>query len=128
MRTSCDEKDFAYRGEGLRGKVWLDGVEIKDVVTADEDQGHVIRFARNLQGEFLIRQSRSLVKERLYGKVKTEITEWPNPITMPSPLRFAFGRWRNGWILFGDAFQHWQSGGDRLFAMLDSCRPEREAA
>ncbi len=128
MRTSCDKKDFAYRGEGLRGKVWVDGVEVKDVITADEDQGHVIRFARNLKGEFLGYQSRSLVKERLYGKVKTEITEWPANPVKPNPLRCVFGRWRNGWILFGDAFQHWQSGGDRLFAMLDSCRPVQETA
>ena len=125
MRTSCDKKDFAYRGEGLRGKVWVDGVEVKDVVTADEDQGHVIRFAKDLKGKFLIRQNRFLVKERLYGKVRVEITKWPaNPIK-PNPLRWAFGRWLNGCILFADSFKHWQSGGDRLFVMLNSCRHDR---
>lgn len=73
MRISSDRTDPGFdewdKIERLAARVYLDGVEIKDVITADEEAGMVIRYKRNAGGG-LVLDGHVLVRETLYGVVE----------------------------------------------------------
>lgn len=46
MRVSIDPNDPGYSVHAERARMLLDGVEVRDAVTADEEQGLVIRYRR----------------------------------------------------------------------------------
>lgn len=56
MRLSIDRADPGFRPEVLRHQetydVFLDGDLVEGVVTADEEEGHVIAYARDDEGTF----------------------------------------------------------------------------
>lgn len=46
LRVSVDPDDPAYSAHAFRARVTLDGTEVRDVVTADEAAGYVLRYRR----------------------------------------------------------------------------------
>jgi hypothetical protein len=51
MRLSMDERDRAYNPyEAVRATVRLDGVELKDCITADEETGECVCFVTSYPG------------------------------------------------------------------------------
>ena len=71
MRVSIYPTDpgFAnFRGFG-RHRVFLNGIEAQDVVTADEELGEVLRLARDEHGS-LITDGDELIHEIVRGKVE----------------------------------------------------------
>jgi len=73
MRISCDRDDPGYveyvKLRPIVPRVFLDGVEIKEVITADEEAGMLIRYLRGMDG--LIRVEKGIaVREVLYGRVE----------------------------------------------------------
>lgn len=54
MRLSVDPNDRGFAPAAIGARVFLDGVEVQDVVTADEELGEVIVLERNEAGEFFL--------------------------------------------------------------------------
>lgn len=71
MRLSVDKEDPGYTGP-IRGlKVFLDGVEQKWVITADEEEGKVLTLVRLPDGNFA-RDGDELRQEWKSGKVELQ--------------------------------------------------------
>lgn len=78
MRISCDENDPGYHNwlklrsdAGAWNKVLLDGKEIKDVITADDERGYVLRYVRSLTGNIRVDYgAKKAITEELHGKVE----------------------------------------------------------
>lgn len=73
MRISCEEDDPGYLDchniVRVTAKVYLDGVEIRDVVTADEEEGMLVRYCRKDNG-LLIVENGIVLRETLHGVVE----------------------------------------------------------
>lgn len=70
MRISADKRDRAYTAYHCEATVFLDGNELKDCVTADEELGLCIIFARDTKGELKRNAKNEFVFEQKRGKVK----------------------------------------------------------
>lgn len=73
MRISCDPNDPGYiewNSVGrLNARVFLNGTEIRDVITADEEAGMLVHYVRGESGNLLIRNG-VVIRKTLYGKVE----------------------------------------------------------
>jgi hypothetical protein len=73
VRVSCDTSDPGYInfcGYGAH-EVLLNGSVVREAITADDDRGEVIRWARDEHGEFVFNDARDeLLTELLRGKVE----------------------------------------------------------
>lgn len=77
MRVSTDKSDPGYplfmrtQQEGVLLKVYLDGQEIDEVETADEEEGVLVRYCTGENGELLLTPSREEIeRETLQGRVE----------------------------------------------------------
>ena len=62
------------RAAGKRVSVFLDGKEIEDCLTADEDAGMVIVFCRDESGKLIVNYQAGEVKRTfLWGKVRIKV-------------------------------------------------------
>ncbi len=74
-RFSCRKGDPGYRdycmarGDRQKVKIYLNGEEQKEVLTADESEGMVLRLARTPSGN-LAHDGENLLEETVYGDVK----------------------------------------------------------
>lgn len=61
-----------YRADkGYRGKVFLNGEEINDVVLCSDVEGCALQHQRDTNGNFLLNEKRDGVKtKRVYGVIK----------------------------------------------------------
>ena len=83
MRVSADKTDDGYRYFAMlkaNGKdvfVFLDGVEVKNCVTADDERGFVIRYVPDEHGDVQIDpvDNNRIWEERLTGVVEIKIRE-----------------------------------------------------
>jgi hypothetical protein len=77
MRLSADPTDPAWPGFHLGGvRILLDGIERSDVVTADEEGRHIVRYVRDSAGRLIIDTStREPMRETLYGTVHIDMPE-----------------------------------------------------
>lgn len=76
MRLSIDKSDpgFSHRAVGLRANIFLDEQPAKDVITADEDQGLIVRYRRSEDGQVMIdEEAKSFVVETVRGKVRIDL-------------------------------------------------------
>lgn len=73
MRISCDPNDPGYDEwkalSGLATRVYLDGVEMRNVITADEEAGMIVRYKSHMGGG-LIMDRGVVLRETLYGLVE----------------------------------------------------------
>ncbi|MGO4641708.1 hypothetical protein AB4Z43_25030 [Mesorhizobium sp. 2RAF45] len=71
MRISADNDDAGYvSAERRRGvRIYLDGIDLKDVITADEEDGYILRALRD-DLQLLVFENGQLVTEEMRGKVK----------------------------------------------------------
>jgi hypothetical protein len=76
MRISVDQKDSGFCALlPVAGMIIsLDGSEIRDVITADEEAGEIVRGARNAAGELYIIGD-EVAKETLRGTVVVHTPE-----------------------------------------------------
>jgi hypothetical protein len=76
MRISVKKDDPGYDPVNSRyAKVYLDGVEQKHCVTADEEEGYIIRYVTDDNGELTI-EGDYIKEEKVAGKVKIDIKLW----------------------------------------------------
>lgn len=70
MRITVLDDDPGRRINPARERyaVYLDGVEVKHVFTADDDKGEVIAAVRNERG-YMTAENGVVKQQRLYGKV-----------------------------------------------------------
>jgi hypothetical protein len=80
MRMSCDTSDPGYRafieagGHGGKVVVYLDDVEQTECITADEEEGFVLRHVTDAAGDIVLNEARTeTLKERATGKVRIEV-------------------------------------------------------
>lgn len=70
MRISCLHDDPGIHTIDFKGKILLDGEEVKNVITADEEEGYILVYARDPNGEIIINHSAGYaVKKALHGEV-----------------------------------------------------------
>lgn len=71
MRLSVDQNDPGYQPDKiLMARVMFNGQPITDCVTADEEEGMVLRYARNADGKFImVVGTDEALLERLFGRV-----------------------------------------------------------
>lgn len=87
MRASANPKDRAYLGKDCLIKAYLDGVEINDVVTADEEEGYILRYIPRDECPAVVLEAMGdapqLLKQELYGKVRVKIEppDWVKTIS-----------------------------------------------
>lgn len=80
IRISCEKEDSGYRdycianGDGKIVKVWLDGVEQKRCVMADENLGVVKRMVTTPQGN-IAHDNGEFLFEEIKGFVEVKITD-----------------------------------------------------
>jgi hypothetical protein len=81
MRISLDRDDPGFQGgDLLRARIFLDGIEQRHVVTADEEQGIIVRFYLGIHcGPMRQPATGELMLETVKGVVRIE---WPS--TYPS--------------------------------------------
>lgn len=76
MRVTADPKDPDYRKEYIGSTVYLDGVEQKDAITADDVAGTVEVLARDDLSLLVIDAAGGLYTKTLHGQV---VIELPKP-------------------------------------------------
>jgi hypothetical protein len=71
MRASIDRDDPSFQDGAMKARIFLDGVEQKHAITADEDRGIVVRFLIGADGK-PVRQpvTRELMRETVSGVVR----------------------------------------------------------
>lgn len=72
MRVSIHITDPGYanfRGFG-RHRVFLNGIEAEEVVTADEELGEIVRVARDEHGALIATDGGDFIHETVRGKVE----------------------------------------------------------
>jgi len=73
-RLSCKDDDAGYReycmarGDGQTIKVFLNGEEQKECITADESEGMVVRLVKTAKGN-IAHDGGNLLEETVYGDV-----------------------------------------------------------
>lgn len=84
MRLSSDKDDAGYRawcelnGDDKRVKVFLNGVEQRDVTMADEEAGEVRRCVRTSDGNIAVdKHAGEFLMETVRGSVEILISEGP---------------------------------------------------
>jgi len=71
MRLSLRKSDPGFSHQAFGAKALLDGKEVQDCFTADEEQGIVYCYFRNEFGEFVLSDEGDSAKEiELRGEVK----------------------------------------------------------
>lgn len=77
MRLSVDDTDPGYSRLAFGVRVFLDGAEVKRVITADEERGLIVQHAVNEHGDLLWadRSRKQLRREMRYGDVRIEVPE-----------------------------------------------------
>lgn len=74
MRVSMDESDRGYTGRLPGVRVYLDGQEQRGVITADDEEGLVVRLQRNRLGHFVLDEARQeAAREEIRGVVRIEM-------------------------------------------------------
>lgn len=76
MRLSVDKSDPGYSPQAvqMRPRVFLDGVRMERVVTADEERGEVVRYRTGPDGRMVVAaDGESLEREVLVGAVRIEV-------------------------------------------------------
>ena len=63
---------------GKFATVYLDGVEVNNVIEADTEQGYVVRCLVNGKGYFYADERDEVATERLEGKVVVELRTAPD--------------------------------------------------
>ena len=70
MRVNCEDGEHHWRLHFVRGpQVFLNGVEMRDCIEADEEEGYVIRHVRDVAGRLVV-DGDVLRTERLRGSVE----------------------------------------------------------
>ena len=69
MRISVIKEDPGFSPDSYKYKVQLNDLVLEDCVTADEELGLAVVYARNSDRTYMI-QNNEIVKETLFGKVK----------------------------------------------------------
>src|SRR4030042_1086988 len=74
MRVSADKNSPYFDYRAICGKVWLDGVELRGCITADDEAGEVECFVNDERG-CIVRDSGGELglKEIRYGKVEIKL-------------------------------------------------------
>lgn len=72
MRLSVDPNDIGYNEffYCLHPRAYLDGTEIEGCITADEEQGYIVRYKTPLE-----ERDGDLITETLFGKVEITINK-----------------------------------------------------
>ena len=80
MRVSADRTDPGYSIDCLRvTKVTLNGEEVRDVLTADEEEGFIISLLRDKSGCFIpLDEEAGYATTRIEGKVKITLSGKPD--------------------------------------------------
>lgn len=75
MRLSVIKGDPGYCQNGHNVKIFFNDVEQKGVVlTADEERGSILRYAKDAKGNFII-DKEDAVTEEVTGKVRIVVPE-----------------------------------------------------
>ena len=72
MRMSGNKEDPGFKNYRPGTKVFLDGVELKDVITADEEDGLAIVVKRNKENQVFL-DGGQIAQEEKRGQVRIEI-------------------------------------------------------
>ncbi len=83
MRISINKKDLAYMPPERRKlyRVWIGGQEVKHVITADTEQGFVLRAITTPDGKMVVNPlTRGVATQRLHGHVRIEEIKPDNPL------------------------------------------------
>ena len=74
MRISLDAKDSGYCYHAHRYQVYLDGASMNMCITADEEQGYILRCKIDKHGKVMVDTDKKIVlEEELFGKVEIKI-------------------------------------------------------
>ena len=81
MRLSVDPLDLGYHPQANRCRVFLEGAERSNVVTADEERRYAVTYRLDDQGKTVLRAGKP-VKDEFWGAVRIELPEgglqpWP---------------------------------------------------
>lgn len=80
MRLSAKRGDPGYTRNVYGAIVLLDGKEIKDVLTADEEAGYVVVYLRNSEGHFILNDARTeVVSKTIHGVVQINLPTVSRP-------------------------------------------------
>lgn len=63
------------RFKGVNITVFVNQVEIDDVVEANIDEGYIICYLRDRTGELMIDETASILKAKIHGKVEVRLTK-----------------------------------------------------
>lgn len=69
MRVSIYENDIGYTDQPHRYRIYFNGVELKYVLTADEEKRFLVMARLNNNGEFSLDENCKVITETMYGDV-----------------------------------------------------------
>lgn len=69
MRVSILRDDPAYMRYTEHVTIYFDRKKVSGVITADEEQGYIVRYARNDEGDYILNRG-ELVTEKYLGDVR----------------------------------------------------------
>ena len=71
MRMSVKKNDSGYHKRAYNFKVLLDGHDLQDCFTADEDMGYALIHKRDENGQMVLNEYKDeVVTEKVFGKVE----------------------------------------------------------
>ena len=74
MRISTDKDDPGFHPNPFGTKVWLDGEEVRECITADDELGMVVCHELDENGYPFIRPGTGLIAlKTLFGEVRIEL-------------------------------------------------------
>ena len=80
MRISADSKHRDYSPASLHAKVYLDGVELRNCVTADEELGTAECFRMDSTGRLVANSCGDAEMETLRGQVRFDLSSCTLPL------------------------------------------------
>jgi hypothetical protein len=76
MRLSADRKSVDWHPVANSVKVFLDGVEQTHCITADEERGNIIQYARDEDGKILMAENgEDALTVCIHGAVRIEVPD-----------------------------------------------------
>ena len=87
MRVSVDPSDPGYRRnlQTEQVRVWLDDKEVKYVITADSDEGFILRYCADPDGRLVIIGD-EVAREVVLGRVRIDMPPYVPPDRGAAPV------------------------------------------
>jgi hypothetical protein len=75
MRLSSIRDDVGYARNCFNVKIYLEDVQVRFSVVADEEQGYIEVYEEDGQGNIVVNEDGTIPTKRIFGRVRIELPD-----------------------------------------------------